>query len=256
MNTLTEHELSNQEFQEMQRKNRPVTSSNKTWRLKKQYLVVYFGSGISTTIVLAVMLAENSALILMITSAYTITEHHSQGLAKDHILENNKAITRNKPRHPQLQHNKIYLRHVCLFSKYSINKDKSHLKGSCFFNQRINTKRRLEFLGHSVVHNRKFTVWWNLTQKVELNKFLHNSIEIDYLFNLYTIIKATSSWFHSPGTKSCPHQNYQDVQIHESYNHQVPQLLTQLNFCNLSQKEEPDEICKRLFSFVGEGRAG
>jgi hypothetical protein len=38
-------------------------------------------------------------------------------------------------------------------------KSRYHLKGTCLFDQSIDAKRRLKWLGHTVIHDWKFTVW-------------------------------------------------------------------------------------------------
>lgn len=136
-------------------------------------------------------------------------------------------------------------------SNLIINKDSIDLKGSCFFNQSVYTKRRFELLSQSIVHDRKFTIWWYLIELTWLSTSLDNMNKYFFFFLIQKIFQANLSWFHSPSSKFYPFRNYLDVQIHENYNHPISLLQSQMNSCSLSWKAAaPNVMVKVRFKSI------
>jgi hypothetical protein len=121
---------------------------------------------------------------------------------------------------------------LLIWSMYQIISSEAsftHLKGSCFFNQCINTKRRPEFLSHAVIHDRKFTIWWYL--------FYNSVMYYSYAQTEKYVSENTSlSQLHSPSSEFCQCRNCQGAQIHGNYNHPESQPLNQMNYHNLLHK--------------------
>lgn len=111
------------------------------------------------------------------------------------------------------------------------------------FNQSVDAKRRLEFLGYTVIHDRKFPIWRHLKYRKYEASVLpgEGSNKRIMIFDF----QSNRALYHSPKTESCPHQNYQDEQIHGNYNHPESLLQIQRNHYSLSESKK-NEVMKEV----------